>query len=178
MKFVGQLLGHHLKRYPLMQLDDVYKLLHQAALGPGHAVQDAAAARKRFDSEVTSLGSGHEEPIADAISPDGRLARIHLRPYIEAGHSPDALFDAFVYTAQKFPAAPDKLKKFCGCLGDLAGAGGIPFGQARVIEYFDAIARKGYPVISHSATYREAYKPAYRVVSLDYLPAVEPGSPS
>jgi hypothetical protein len=165
MKFVGQLLGHHLKRYPLMQLDDVYKLLHQAALGPGHAVQDAAAARKRFDSEVTSLGSGHEEPIADAISPDGRLARIHLRPY-------------FVYTAQKFPAAPDKLKKFCGCLGDLAGAGGIPFGQARVIEYFDAIARKGYPVISHSATYREAYKPAYRVVSLDYLPAVEPGSPS
>jgi hypothetical protein len=178
MKFVGQLLGHHLKRYPLMQLDDVYKLLHQAALGPGHAVEDVAAARKRFDAEIQSLGSGPEEPIADAISPDGRLARIHLRPYIEAGHDLAALFEAFVQTAQNYPASRDKLAKFCGCLGDLAGAGGIPFAQARVVEHFEAIARRQFPVVSHTATYRETYKPAYRVVSLDYLPAVEPGSPS
>lgn len=178
MKFVGQLLSHHLRRYPLTQLDDVYKLLHQAALGPGHAVQDASTARKRFDAEVAALGSGPEDPVADAISPDGRLARIHLRPYIEAGHSLDSLFDAFVLTAQKYPASPDKLAKFCGCLGDLAGAGGIPFAQERVVEYFDTIANNKYPVVSHSTAYREAYKPAYRVVALDYLPAVEPSSPS
>lgn len=178
MKFVGQLLSHHLRRYPLMQLDDVYKLLHQAALGPGHAVDDASSARKRFDAEVAALGSGPEEPVADSISPDGRLARIHLRAYVEAGHSLDSLFDAFVHTAQKFPASQDKLGKFCACLGDLAGAGGIPFAQTRVVEYFNAIAKKTYPAVSHSPAYREAYKPAYRVVSLDFLPAVEPTSPS
>ena len=178
MKFVGQLLSHHLKRYPLMQLDDVYKLLHQAALGPGHAVPDAVSARKRLDEEVDALGTGPEEPIADVISPDGRLARIHLRAYMEAGHSIDALFDAFVQTAKKYPASSDKLAKFCGCLGDLAAAGGIPFAQKQVVAHFAAIAKSGYPVVPHSPAYRESYKPAYRVVALDYLPAVEPTSPS
>ena len=56
MKFVNQLLSAHLKRYPAMQLDDIYKLLHQAALGPGHAVENPAAARKRLDEEWAALG--------------------------------------------------------------------------------------------------------------------------
>lgn len=178
MKFVSQLLGHHLKRYPLMQLDDVYKLLHQAALGAGHAVDDAQKARAKLEEEVRALGPAGDEPIADVISPDGRLARIHLRPYLEAGHSIDALSDAFLQTAQTYPASPDKLAKFCGCLGDLTAAGGMPFSRDRVVEYFNDIARSDYPVVRHSQAYREGYKPAYRVVALDFLPAVEPTSPS
>jgi hypothetical protein len=178
MKFVGQLLGHHLKRYPLAQLDDVYKLLHQAALGAGHAMDDVGVLRQRLDAEVAALAAGPEEPVADAISPDGRLARVHLRAYLEAGHSVESLFDAFVQTAREYPSSPDKLAKFCGCLADLAAAGGIPFDQAEVSRYFARIAEDGYPVVMHSAAYREAYKPAYRVVAFDFLPAVEPTSPS
>jgi hypothetical protein len=178
MKFVGQLLGHHLQRYPLAQLDDIYKLLHQAALGAGHAMDDVAALRQRLNAEVDALGSGPEESVAEAISPDGRLARIHLRAYLEAGHGVDSLFDAFVQTAREYPPSPDKLAKFCGCLADLAGAGGIPFDEDEVSRYFTKIAEDGYPVVTHSAAFRKAYKPAYRVVALDFLPAVEPGSPS
>ena len=43
MKFVGQLLAAQLARHPAMQLADVYKLLHQAALGSAHAVDAATA---------------------------------------------------------------------------------------------------------------------------------------
>ena len=178
MKFVGQLLGHHLKRYPLAQLDDIYKLLHQSALGAGHAMDNVTALRQRLDAEVDALGSGPEEPVAEVISPDGRLARIHLRAYLEAGHTVDSLFDAFVQTAREYPPSPDKLAKFCACLADLAGAGGIPFDEEDVSSYFAKIAKDGYPVVTHSAAFRKAYKPAYRVVALDFLPAVEPGSPS
>ena len=142
MKFVGQLLGHHLMRYPLAQLDDVYKLLHQAALGAGHALDDTTVLQERLDAEVAAMGSGPEEPVADAISPDGRLARVHLRAYLEAGHSVQSLFDAFVQTAREYPPSPDKLVKFCGCLADLAGAGGIPFDPAEVSEYFAKIAEE------------------------------------
>ncbi|MGD2140389.1 MAG: hypothetical protein PVH25_08345 [Burkholderiales bacterium] len=178
MKFVGQLLGHHLQRYPLMQLDDIYKLLQQSALGAGHALDDVMALRETFDNEIASMGSGPEEPVADAISPDGRLARIHMRPYLEAGHNAHALFDAFVQTAHDYPAAPDKLVKFCGCVADLAATGGITFDQAEVAQYFAKLARENYPIVRHSATFRKAYKPAYRIVCLDFLPAVEPTSPS
>ncbi len=178
MKFVGQLLGHHLQRYPLMQLDDIYKLLQQSALGAGHAMDNAMKLRETFDSEVASMGSGPEEPVADVISPDGRLARVHLRAYFEAGHSADSLFDAFVQTAREYPPSPDKLVKFCGCVADLAAAGGIPFDQSEVAQHLAKIARHGYPIVRHSAAFHKAYKPAYRVVCLDFLPAVEPTSPS
>ena len=169
MKFVSQLLSAHLARYPAMQLDDIYKLLHQAALGPGHAVDNPAAARRRLDQEMAALGGAPAEPLQDIISPDGRLGRVHLRTYLAAGGSPDALHGAFLETAKSYPASPDKLAKFCGCLGDLAGAGGIPFAQQEVAAYFDRIAEASYPVVHHSKTYTNAYKPAYRVVDIAHL---------
>jgi hypothetical protein len=46
------------------------------------------------------------------------------------------------------------------------------------VEHFADIARSGYAVVRHSQAYRDAYRPAYRVVALDCLPAVEPTSPS
>lgn len=169
MKFVNQLLSAHLARYPAMQLDDIYKLLHQAALGPGHALDNPAAARKRLDEEIAALGEAPPELLQDVISPDGRLGRVHLRSYLASGGSADALHRAFVETANSYPASPDKLAKFCGCLGDLAAAGGIPFAREEVVAYFDRIARASYPVVHHSRKYTDAYKPAYRVVAIDYL---------
>ena len=169
MKFVDQLLSAHLARYPAMQLDDIYKLLHQAALGPGHAVDNPVAARKRLDQEIEALGDGPAEPMQDIISPDGRLGRVHLRSYLAARGDADALHRAFVETANSYPASPDKLAKFCGCLGDLAAAGGIPFTREEVVAYFGKIAQDGYPAVHHSEAFRNAYRPAYRVVAVDLL---------
>jgi hypothetical protein len=172
MKFVGQLLAQHLHRYPHLQLPDIYKLLHQAAMGPGHALSDRTAARVRLKEEAADLGTGPDDTLADTISPDGKLARIHLRPYLQAGHNLDRLADAFVETAQTFRGDPDKLVKFCACLGDLAAADGIPFAREEVVRYFESIAAQGYPVVHHSQTYRDEYRPSYRVVALDALPAL------
>jgi hypothetical protein len=169
MKFVNQLLSAHLARYPAMQLDDIYKLLHQAALGPGHAVENPAAARKRLDEEIAALGEAPDELLQDVISPDGRLARVHLRSYLAGGGEPETLHRAFVATANSYPASPDKLARFCGCLGDLAAAGGLPFARDVVVAYFDRVARNSYPAIHHSEAYRDAYRPAYRVIALDLL---------
>jgi len=169
MKFVQQLLSAHLARYPAMQLEDIYKLLHQAALGPGHAVDNPAAARKRLDEEIAGLGEAPAELLQDVISPDGRLGRVHLRAYLAAGGKPDALHRAFVETANSYPASHEKLVKFCGCLGDLAATGGIPFKQQEVVAYFDKISRNGFPAIHHSEAFRNAYQPAYRVVAIDLL---------
>jgi hypothetical protein len=169
MKFVSQLLSAHLARYPAMQLDDVYKLLHQAALGPGHAVKDAAAARAWLEKEAAELGAGPMEPETDVISPDGRLARVHLRAWLAAGKGLEDLNRAFVETANSYPPSPEKLGKFCGCLGDLAATGGIPFAQQDVVAYFDRIAQASYPVIHHSKKYTDAYQPAYRVVDVTLL---------
>jgi hypothetical protein len=172
MKFIGQLLAHHFGRYPRMELVDVYKLLHQAAMGPGHAIDDLKSVRDKLEAEVAQLGEGPDDPIADPISPDGKLARVHLRPYLAAGHSASLLVDAFVQTGRSYPAAPDRLEKFCACLGDLAAAGGIPFPRDEAEGYIRAVAGRAFPVMHHSDAYRAAYRPAYRLVALDLLPAL------
>jgi hypothetical protein len=172
MKFVGQLLSQHLKRYPRMELSDIYKLLHQATLGPGHAAKDRETALALLEGEAVNLGEGPADPVADPISPDGRLVRVHLRAYIAADHDLAKLADAFVETAQSYEGSRDKLKKFCACLGDLAQSGGIPFSKERIADYFTEVAAGGYPAVHHSKAYRDAYRPAYRVVSLDFLPAL------
>lgn len=171
MKFVAQLIGNHLSRYPAMALPDVYKLLHQAALGPAHAVAGDAVAAS-LAQEMAALGDGPEEPLADVISPDGRLARIHLRPYRRAGLDAGALARAFAETAAAYPGSVEKLEKFCGCLGDLAQAGGLPFGRAEAESYVRDLREAGWPAVRHSAAYRDACSPAYRVVDLERLPGL------
>src|SRR5262249_47815609 len=74
MKFIGELTAHPLRRYPRMELADVYKLLHQAAMGSGHAIEDPAEARAKLEEELTHLGEGPDDPVADPISPDGKVA--------------------------------------------------------------------------------------------------------
>jgi len=61
MKFVNQLLSQHIARYPRMQLDDIYKLLHQAALGPGHAVKDTAAAAHGWQRRLQNSAPGRSK---------------------------------------------------------------------------------------------------------------------
>ena len=74
---------------------------------------------------------------------------------------------------QRYAGSPDKLTKFCACLGDLADAGGIAFSRAQVAAYFDPIVAQGYPVVHHSEDYRAAYRPAYRVVDIELLEGVQ-----
>ncbi len=169
MKFIGQLLGEHLGRYPAMQVADVYKLLHQAALGSAHAV-DAANARELLQKEATGLTPAPEALLAEVISPDGRLARVHLAAYLGKGLPLDALADAFAGTASTYTGSADKLAKFCGCLGDFADAGGIPFSRAEIESFMGARQREGWPAVHHSDAYRKAHAPAYRVVDVSLLP--------
>jgi hypothetical protein len=169
MKFIGQLLGEHLGRYPAMQVADVYKLLHQAALGSAHAV-DAANARELLRKEAAGLTPAPESLLAEVISPDGRLARVHLAACLGRGLPLDALADAFSGTAATYTGSPDKLAKFCGCLGDFADAGGIPFTRAEVESFMGARQREGWPAVHHSDAYRAAHTPAYRVVDVTLLP--------
>ena len=64
------ILAGHARRYPRWTEEDLYKLVHQAALGSEHAVQDEALARERLAREIAVLGPGPEEPLLDPLSPE------------------------------------------------------------------------------------------------------------
>jgi hypothetical protein len=159
-------------RYPLMEPQDVYKLAFQAAMGSRHAGLDSAMATAWLDREIAALGGGPPEPIRDTISSDGRMVRVHLRPYLAAGGSRAALLRAFVGTARTFAGSASRLRRELAEIERMAAAGEIPLPRTALHAYFERMRVRGYPAVEHSAAYESAYHPAYRVVLGDLLPAV------
>jgi hypothetical protein len=157
---------------PVRALDTAHSArasVEAAHSAPASASVDATSVLAALQAEMRAMGDGPDEPLLDPISPDGQLARIHLRTYAASGRRLEALAAAFVATLQQPAAGYDKLARFCACLGDFADTGEIAFDADSVRAYFDQIAAQGYPAVHHSALYRSAYRPAYRIVNIDYL---------
>jgi hypothetical protein len=159
----------HCKRYPLMEAQDLYKLIHQASMGSEHAVQDLNATRAFLEREVDELADGPEEPIEDIISADGQIARINLRPYIDSNASLENLFGAFVRTANEFEGSTIKLKRYRSYALRLPGESSFAFSGTAIRAFFDQMETQGFPAVHHSASYAAAYQPAYRVVLYELL---------
>ena len=169
---IDRILMEQISRYPLLQLQDLYKLIYQGALGSEHAVKDKESARVWLEQELQSLQDGPPEPTIDPIAESGDLVRVNLRPYLESGGDPDSLLNAFVITANEYRGSEEVLRINWAIARRLASEGRLPF----KIEDMDALlaemAEEGFPAIHHSALYEEAYRPAYRVVAAIYIPEI------
>ncbi|MBW6455119.1 MAG: hypothetical protein K0A98_04465 [Trueperaceae bacterium] len=160
----------HLARYPVMQVEDAYKLAHQACLGSEHAVRDRAQAERWLEREFAQLGDGPQEPTVDPISPDGRIVRVHLRPFLAGGGDATDLLDAFVHTANGFRGSPERLRSCWATVEALAADGSLPFSRADAEAFGRRADAAGFPAVHHSAAYGAAYRPAYRLVARAFLP--------
>jgi len=160
---IETVLHSHLSRYPTMQIQDLYKLLHQAALGSEHAVKNLESARNWLTRELAEMGEGPSEPLIDPISPDGRNMRIHLRPFIEAGHDPDALLHAFIRTANEHHGDMRMLERFWHAAISLSN-----FPVEETGDFFRSMKEQNYPTAHHSSEYQKSYRPAYRVVAITF----------
>lgn len=156
-------------RYSRLEIQDLYKLIHQAALGSEHAVKDIAAARTWLEHELNCLGAGPEEPVVDTISPDGRIVRINLRPFMAAGGDLSALLAAFIRTANEYQGSWSLLRRFWSYIERMATAGELPFALAELRSFFTKMEAMRFPIIHHSMAYRAAYHPAYRVIVYEFL---------
>lgn len=156
------ILRAHFVRYPEMQIQDVYKLIHQATMGSGHAVTDPESARLWLERELAEMGDGVPEPMIDPISDDSQLARVHLRPFLAQGGDAQKLLAAFIRTANEFRGDEEIFMREW----DIATRMGI-FPPAEMDDFIHSL--RGYPAVHHSAHYNQLYRPAYRVILQKYL---------
>jgi hypothetical protein len=165
------ILRSHFLRYPNMQVADLYKLLHQAALGSEHAVGDEQVARVSLEKELLEMGTGPADPLIDPLSPDGKIRRVHLRSYIQAGKNPETLLQAFIHTANEWHGSPEKLKEYGAAAARTAGAGTGSVRREEIEAFFAEMGSQGFPAVHHSTEYKRLYRPAYRVVASRFLEA-------
>lgn len=159
----------HCSRYPLLQIEDLYKLAHQAALGSEHAIRDIASARKWLMRELDEMKAGPTEPLLDEISADGRIVRVHLIPFISSGGDPETLLQAFIRTANEYHGSVELLGEYWGTIERLSENSEIPFQTADLENYIEQMESLGFPAVHHSKQYQSAYQPSYRVILRRFL---------
>jgi hypothetical protein len=158
------------QRYPRMQIQDLYKLLHQAAMGSEHAVRDSETARIWLEAEVRELGEGPEEPVMDPISPSGEIIRVHLRPFLRAEGDIDSLLTAFYRTANEYQGSSESLLGYWTYAENMVEAGDLGLDRVEMEDFIASMKLEGFPAVHHSELYERNYHPAYRVIGSAYMP--------
>ncbi len=164
------LLDAHLSRYPLMQPEDVYKLLYQGALGPEHLTSSSKEFATRLREEYDAVLPGDDEPLWEAVRPDGSLGRVNLRPFKAKSGSPAALAAACFETTRQVWGAPQDLREAWVTFVSLCRSGRwAVFSLPQVLDLAAGLEEQGYPAVHHSQRYAEAYRPAYRLVGRERI---------
>ncbi len=157
-----EILCIHNQRYPRWQAQDCIKLLHQAEFGGGHLISNPEENFKRLQTEWNQQPRDLSHLFKEEIGND--FFRIYLPSYKARGGSPKRLQDAFYQSTFLSSGNTEEMKKDLECLLQCGKQGCFPFswqGLAEEIQQFEALS---FPMMRHSETYREHYKPSYRVI--------------
>lgn len=166
---IESLIKNQFAKYPKMEARDLYKFLHQAALGSEHAVKDTNAVKKWMINEIAGLDTTLINDLIEPLSPDGNLVRVNLRPFLKNKDNPDELLKAFISTANKHRGSKDTLVQYLNLAKELIKRKEIPVDETMFTALVNELEKSGFPAIHHSTIYEKTYKPAYRVVSKKYL---------
>lgn len=165
---------NHAARYPKMEPADAVKLAYQSVFGGGHLVKDEASSLTRLSEERASVLRSPEaftaaEPF-ESIG-FGRARMMLGSPALTA--LPDELLNRAFVLSSREPAGDTALfSEALDILTQTALNGAFSFSPEALSEYLVRYRASGCPMVSHSETYRFAYRPAYRVVGKPYAQAL------
>ena len=165
-----QILYEQLDRYPLMQPQDVVKLLYQSEFGPGHMVTDRDACLDWLKAEYADIRqeyggqTGAGIPLTEDIG--NGFARINLAALDTDALSLEELADWFIRSANCASGDTgrfsEKLEQLKNSYWDLPFA----FTYGELTDFLEKYKAAGCPAVHHSELYRLLYRPAYRVVKI------------
>ena len=155
-------------RHPAMEPVDVIKLCYQEAFGAEHLLQDREAALQYLHQEFDRVQPDGSEPMYELINDS--ICRVNLRAWKQQGLPVVWLFRMFAETESRSRQEGNAL--FQNCLKDvesLVDSGTFGFDRAAWESFL-----KNYPVdcpkaVHHSEAYRQAEKPAYRLVCSRFI---------
>jgi len=163
---VVRLIDDHLTRYPAMEPADIYKLLYQGVLGPEHLIASPEAFAARLRAEYGTVPPDEAELLWEPVRPDGALGRVNLRPFKAGGGDVERLIAACLEAAGRTWGTPTELQAAWVTFVESCRAGrwaSLPL--TGVLALSERLAAEGYLPIHHSPAYRQAYRPAYRLVA-------------
>ena len=154
------LLLRQFKKYPKMQLCDAVKLVYQNTFGGGHMIHNEADSLRRLNDEYAAVRKSSEGTVFEGIG--NGLCRLHLHAL--HGISIATVNRFFVLSANAVRGSVSRFEENITVFMRCCETHELPFDVEDVKRYINVLKADGYPPVSHSAAYRAAYHPAYRVV--------------
>jgi hypothetical protein len=161
-----ELLINHYNAYPKLEVADIFKFIFQSAFGCEHLVSSEERALNYIIAELERIRDESSEPRVDAL--DGDYSRVHLS-CIRDTLSAETLAKYFCLSAKTEPDGKARLLEKIAVARELVADGTIPLSLSEFDELHAVWEAAGYPAIHHSDSFREAYRPAYRVIANEYL---------
>jgi len=161
-----KLLILHAQTYPQLQIQDLFKYLHQSAFGCEHLVSARDAAADYISREYDQIDR-NAQPLTERL--DGGYSRVHLS-CLNTGLRAGTLAALFSLSAQREENEVSDLAQKLEVAKELVLENLLPFSKDEFGSAVRAWEQNGYPPLHHSDSFRSAYKPAYRVISNRYLP--------
>ena len=160
MEELRAILITHAKRYPLMQPTDAVKLIYQNEFGGGHLIRDEQACLNYLRREYADLEKDPTAPMYEDIG--NGIVRVNLGAVRE--EALEQLGQDFIASAAKHKGTLDSFLNKLEVLISLTADGVFTFDADALNAYLSEYKAAGYPAVSHSPEYRQAYNPAYRVI--------------
>lgn len=158
-----EILLMHAHRYPLMEPQDAVKLVYQNEFGVGHLIADPDVFRNRLETEFAGAVPLPGIPLTEPIG--NGLIRVMLNAAESHRLQLTALAEACLVTAGAHRGKPEHFYEKLEVLRENCRKGFWNFPIGKLETFLKDYAIQGYPMVSHSAVYRSAYHPAYRVIS-------------
>lgn len=158
-------LRQHCRKYPKLQVTDLFKFLYQSSFGCEHLVSDIASAKAYIQKEAENA-----RPTAgESVEPlDGDYCRVHL-DYLEKGLSADTFAKLFVFSGSHVEDGKERLEEKLSVLLEMSREGELPFSEEEVKVALEKWRGEGCPACHHSEAFRAAYAPAYRLMKREYV---------
>ena len=157
----------HAKRYPQMRPTDAVKLIYQNEFGGGHLIRDEEAVLNYLRQEYESVEKNASMPLYEDIG--NGVVRVNLAAVRETDL--EKLGQAFIRSAAEHKGSLDSFKGKLAVLSEMTERGTFAFGTDELKSYLTEYAKAGFPAVSHSPEYRQAYKPAYRIIKIVECPS-------
>ncbi len=154
------ILRFHQKHYPLMQPQDVFKLVYQNEFGGGHLIADDKQSLAWIKKEYASINHQDEE----LLTPIGnQIVRVSLHAYKGSLEELNELFvrSSHMITGNKeqFLAKIKQIKTW------IEEDNIFTFSKEEFNKFYNEYIHLDCPLVSHSKIYKENYNPSYRVIS-------------
>lgn len=156
-----EILIQHTKTYPLMQPTDAVKLIYQNEFGGGHLISDKEACFRYLKHEFSQTEQ-KKAPLFEEIG--NGIVRVNLCALDANRISLDELFTWFCISSEMVCGDIAGFREKLAVLRDITEETAFGFGTDELDQYLTKYEEAGFPPVSHSDAYRNAYSPAYRIV--------------